>query len=1159
MAPPAGPAGNTARSVAQLAKRLFNREVVYVKFDGKPLFNGAVSRKHSGLVFLNIEATKPMMAVLGHELLHEMAKTAPGVYAKLSMALDKVIKGESFYASALRNRYAAQGLTLNELDIREELEADIVGDNFMDPAFWSEVAREQPSMFQRIADQVMKWLEAVARKIGVQRPFGTDQFLSDIEAARAAVAQAVREFSGTEVGAVAGEDRLSVADTPEGLTPPPQGFLRRVQAAVQDNLNRVRQVQEQIQKLTGRKPPEYADYYGAETNRPGRISARLEDAREKLTGPLMAKLAKSGFTAEQLGELLHAQHAKERNEAIAKINPDMPDGGSGMTNDEAEAVLAKYKDAGELKRLAADARAIARQTLDMKLAYGLIDEETHEALTNAYENYVPLKGDGEFGPKIKRAMGHEGREEFILENIARDYDQAVVVGEKNLARQSLLQMVLTNPDQELWTVGMPPRGRYVAGRSFDVYKGDEKVATFDSQSQAQAWVEGRTDGGAHYQIAIDRRKFEVTRDGKVIATFDKHSKAEEFIEKAKEPVGKLKITDKGETVREFVKPLQDNEVMVYVDGRPVRIQIKDETLARQLRPLDQARLNPILEAMRTFNRYLSSIFTGKNPTFIFTNLMRDLQTGTINMLGNQGAGTAAKAWANYPAATKALAAFATSKNAPDTPMGKWLQEYRDNGGKTGASWMSDLEQQGKTLTRMYEDAFGAVNYAKDGKPGKAALVASRKALSSMAHVVEVANQVAENSLRLALFAALRQQGVSASRAAQAAKTVSVDFDKKGTMTPMLGALYLFISPAIQGTANAIKTIAKGEHRQQAWAALGTLVALGMWAAAQGLDDDEDKWLGEGWDMRSKKLVLRIGGHRIVIPLSQEYAPLYAAGVALEEARRGAATSMQSAVRTVSSLLDAYFPARGAFNPDSDNHALDAAMSVTPTAIRSLMLEPAVNRNSFGSKIVPETEFTKDKPDNLKLNRNTKGTPFDDLAQGIAAAGEALGAGKYDNDLSKVSPETLRHFWRNLTGGLGTFVTDTVGAAKIAAGGGELEMADVPIVKSFATADNVRPLRSRYYDLAKEAKAAAAEFGMAKKAADGEAMDQILGDEKKAAVLGLTRMIQHTNAATAALRDEAVEVNADSTLSVAEKRARLKELETQEEDILRGALAAFKRP
>ena len=49
----------------------------------------------------------------------------------------------------------------------------------------------------------------------------------------------------------------------------------------------------------------------------------------KLVWLLALKLAKSGFTAEQLGELLHAQHAKERNEAIAKINPDMPDGGSG--------------------------------------------------------------------------------------------------------------------------------------------------------------------------------------------------------------------------------------------------------------------------------------------------------------------------------------------------------------------------------------------------------------------------------------------------------------------------------------------------------------------------------------------------------------------------------------------------------------------------------------------------------------------------------------------------------------------------------------------------------------------------------------------------------------------------------------------------------------
>lgn len=59
--------------------------------------------------------------------------------------------------------------------------------------------------------------------------------------------------------------------------------------------------------------------------------------------------------------------------------------------------------------------------------------------------------------------------------------------------------------------------------------------------------------------------------------------------------------------------------MVYVDGQPVRIQIVgDEKLARQLRPLNQAQMGPVMEFMRGVNRYLSKIYTGYNPAFIPT-------------------------------------------------------------------------------------------------------------------------------------------------------------------------------------------------------------------------------------------------------------------------------------------------------------------------------------------------------------------------------------------------------------------------------------------------------------------------------------------------------------------------------------------------------------
>lgn len=907
------------------------------------------------------------------------------------------------------------------------------------------------------------------------------------------------------------------APKPTGLTLPEQGLLRRVQAAVQDSFNRVRQVQERIAEITGQPVPEHANYYGAETQRPGRIAARLEDFEKQMTGPLMAKLAKSGHTPEQLSELLHAMHAKERNEAVARINPDMPDGGSGMTTADAAAILAKYRTNRELHALADEAREIAKATLELKLAYGLIDIETFDALATRYQHYVPLKGDGEYGPKVKRAMGHDEREEFILQNISRDYQQAVVVGEKNLARQSLLAMALENPDPELWTVGVPPRGRYVAGTVFSVQKGGQEVATFTSKSQVMAFLEAKGPQAGQYDVFAN-----------------------------------------GERVREFTKPLQENEVPVYVDGQLVRIQINgDDRLASQLRPLNQGQMNPILEFMRGVNRYLSKIYTGYNPAFIIRNTTRDAMTGTINILGNEGAATAARAWANYPAAMKALFAYAASGKVPNGDTGKMLEEYRQHGGKTGASWMSDLEEQGKTLQRLYDDAYGASGYLADKRYAKAAAVAGRKIVGGMAHSIEVLNQATENGLRLALYMAMREQGKTPGEAAQAAKSVTVDFDRKGKLSPSLGAIYLFFNPAVQGTANAMKTLFKGQHKAQAWTALGALAALGFYLASQGMDDDKDRWLGEGWESRAKNMMVNIGGHTIKVPISMEFAPFYALGVAMAEASRGAQSKLATAGHIVSSFIDAYFPLQGVFNSESDNHGMDAAMATVPTVLKP-GVQIAANRNSFGSQVVPENEMTKDRPDNLKMFKGTKGTAYDVAAQGIAAAGEAMGAGRFENDLSKVSPETLKLLWRTYTGGLGQFVTDVAGLANVGvADGANLEASDVPVVKDFVKPNDVKAIRGRYYDLTKEARAAAEEFKQAKKAGDGEAIDKIMQRPEKAELLGFDRMIKATNKAVASIRDEMVDVNADKSLSLAEKRAKLKALEKEEEAIYRDAIAAFR--
>jgi hypothetical protein len=67
----------------------------------------------------------------------------------------------------------------------------------------------------------------------------------------------------------------------------------------------------------------------------------------------------------------------------------------------------------------------------------------------------------------------------------------------------------------------------------------------------------------------------------------------------------------------------------------------------------------------------------------------------------------------------------------------------------------------------------------------------------------------------------------------------------------------------------------------------------------------------------------------------------------------------------------------------------------------------------------------------------------------------------------------------------------------------------------------------------------------------------LAQPDRSKLLGLDKLIKTTTHAASMVRDEMVSVSADQKLSLAEKRAKLKELEKVEEDIYRGALSAFK--
>ena len=128
-----------------------------------------------------------------------------------------------------------------------------------------------------------------------------------------------------------------------------------------------------------------------------RVGFLKKELDEKVMEPLLAEMKRLGITNDQFHEYLHARHAKEANERIAEINEEMPDGGSGMTNEKARRVLAKFEADGKTKNLQSletQIRNLLQSKLDLELEGGLIDEANHQRLSTFYSNYVPLNREG---------------------------------------------------------------------------------------------------------------------------------------------------------------------------------------------------------------------------------------------------------------------------------------------------------------------------------------------------------------------------------------------------------------------------------------------------------------------------------------------------------------------------------------------------------------------------------------------------------------------------------------------------------------------------------------------------------------------------------------------------------------------------------------------
>ena len=252
--------------------------------------------------------------------------------------------------------------------------------------------------------------------------------------------------------------------------------------------------------------------------------------------------------------------------------------------------------------------------------------------------------------------------------------------------------------------------------------------------------------------------------------------------------------------------LDDNEVMAYMNGHEIRIQIKDDLLAQAYKNLGVEALPTILRVGRAMNGWMSKAYTGYNPEFIFTNIQRDFTSGLINLTGEEGFLMAMKAVKNYPSSFASLLKYAATGES-----NKWIDSYRANGGNTGAAYLSDLERLGEEVNGEYAAYQGVLKNLKSGDRANALRAAGRKAFNVSLKYIEHLNQAGENAFRLATFRAMIESGKSANEAAHIAKNVTINFNRKGEIGAELNSLYLFFNANLQGTSALAHALFKGKH------------------------------------------------------------------------------------------------------------------------------------------------------------------------------------------------------------------------------------------------------------------------------------------------------------------------------------------------------------
>jgi hypothetical protein len=756
----------------------------------------------------------------------------------------------------------------------------------------------------------------------------------------------------------------------------------------------------------------------------GRAAMATKEFLEKSLRPLLIDMQTRGVEIPDFEEYLHNRHAERRNVQVAKVNPKMQDGGSGIKTADARAYLTGLAQGKRqaYEALAKRVDAINRDTRALLVSSGLEKQSTIDAWQAAYgDEYVPLmreemdngttgigQGYSVRGSASKRAMGSDKPVANIMANIALQRERAITRAEKRRIGEAVYGLVLKAPNDKFWLAVDP---------------------------------------------ALQNRKTPNQIMATQLQLIDMGLDPADADSIAREPTTRY-VDPKTKQVSERINPSMrsmDNVLAVRIDGEDkfVFFNKSDERAMRMvtaLKNLDADQLGSVMGTVAKMTRWFASVNTAYNPVFGVTNITRDVQTALLNLSSTPLKDHKADVAKHILPALRGIYIDLRDHRAGKQPSSAWaglFEEFQREGGATGYRDMyANAEERAEKIA-------AELRAVKDGR--------AMKFGKGIFNWLSDYNEAMENAVRLAAYKVGKEQGLSNQQAASLAKNLTVNFNRKGQVALQTGALYAFFNAAVQGSARLGQTMFKdgklspaGQKILAGGILLGSMQALLL--AAAGFDEDEPPDF-----VRERALVIPVSGSKYVaIPMPLGFHVIPNLGrIPTEWAMSGFKNTAKRMAQLVGVFADA-------FNPIGS--AGLSMQTLAPTVLDPLAAL-AENKDWTG-KPIAKKDFNTMVPTAGHTRAKDTATPWAKMVS--YGVNWVTGGTDYKPGLASPTPDQIDYLIGQVTGGVGREVGKLAQVATSTVSGEELPMHKIPLVGRFVgTTEGQAAEASRFYDNLRE--------------------------------------------------------------------------------------------